>query len=315
MTPLVVIVIAAHNRRDTTVACLRRLRDQAVFAWATALVVDDGSNDGTADAIRAEFPAAEILRGHGRLFWTGATELGMRHAHARGATHILWLNDDCAPAPGALVALLAVSRARSAVTGGVCVLPRSGHPVYAGFRRDPHRAEFDPVNAAPGEEVPCDALNGNLVCLPRAVVSAIGFPDGRGLPHASGDTDYTLRARAAGHPVILVGSARATAFPHNRRGYASWLLSGLTVGEVWATLADPRAYAYLPADLRFRWRHWGLRGAARTAWLVVKRVPISLAILLVPLATRRLWWGARSAAWRYEQEILAEAKSPPDHEQ
>ncbi len=307
----VAIVIATHNRRATTLACLRRLRDQDVFQWATALVVDDGSTDGTGDAVRTEFPATEILRGNGRLFWTGATELGMRHAHALGAEHIFWLNDDCAPAPGALAALLAVSRARFAVAGGVCVLPRSGHPVYAGFRLDPPRAELIEVLAAPGEEIACAALNGNLVCVPRTVITTIGFPDGRGLPHASGDTDYTLRAHRAGHPVILVGTARAAAIPHNRLGYASWLLGGLTVREVWATLIDPRAYAYLPADLRFRWRHWGFRGLARSAWLVGKRVPVSLAILLVPLAIRRRWWGARSAAWRYEQRILTEAESPP----
>ena len=305
MTPRNFIVIPAHNRLATTLACLHRLRMQGVFAWAAPIVVDDGSTDGTGDAIRLEFPDIEVLRGNGKLFWTGATELGMRRAVEHGAEFIFWLNDDCEPQPGALAELLAVARARGAVTGGVCVLPRSGQPVYGGFKKGRRELEF--ISAAPGEVTACDALNGNLVCVPRAVVDAIGFPDGRGLPHASGDTDYTLRATERGQTVLLVGAARAQATPHNRLGYASWLLSGMGVRNVWATLFNPRAYGYLPADLRFRSRHWGFGGLVCALWLVAKRVPVSVAILIVPLATRRRWWGRRSAAWRYEEMIRAES--------
>ena len=305
MTPRTFLVIPAHNRLATTLACLHRLRRQGVFGWAVPIVVDDGSTDGTGDAIRLEFPDVELLPGNGKLFWTGATELGMRRAVERDAEFVFWLNDDCEPQPGALAALLAAARERHAIAGGVCVLPRSGQAVYGGFKKGRRELEF--VSAAPGEVTACDALNGNLVCVPRAVIDAIGFPDGRGLPHASGDTDYTLRATERGQAVLLVGAARAHATPHNRLGYASWLLSGMSVREVWATLFNPRAYGYLPADLRFRWRHWGFGGLRSALWLVIKRVPVSLAILTVPLDTRRQKWGSRSAAWRYEQMIRAES--------
>lgn len=306
MTPRSFIIIPAYNRRATTLACLQRLRAQGVLAWATPIVVDDGSTDGTGDTVREEFPEAEVLRGDGKLFWTGATELGMRRAVERGAEFVFWLNDDCEPQAGALAALLAIAQARGAATGGVCVLPRSGQAVYGGFKKGRRELEF--ISAAPGEVTACDALNGNLVCVPRAVIDAIGFPDGRGLPHASGDTDYTLRASERGHSVLLVGAARAQATPHNRLGYASWLLSGMSVGEVWATLVNPRAYGYFPADVRFRSRHWGFGGLLSSLWLVFKRVPISVVILTVPLATRRRWWGGRSAAWRYEEMVRAESR-------
>ena len=305
MTPRTFIVIPAHNRLATTLACLHRLRRHGVLDWAAPIVVDDGSTDGTGDAIRLEFPDVEVLAGNGKLFWTGATELGMRRAVERDAKYVFWLNDDCEPAPGALDALLAYAQVSGGITGGVCVLPRSGQTVYAGFRKGRRELEF--VDAAPNGTTYCDALNGNMVCIPREVIAAIGFPDGRGLPHAGGDTDYTLRASERGHPVFLVGSARAQATPHNRLGYASWLLSGMTVREVWATLFNPRAYGYFPADLRFRWRHWGVGGALSALWSVVKRVPVSVAILTLPLETRRQKWGPRSAAWRYEQMVRAES--------
>lgn len=302
------ILIPAHDRRDVTLSCLQRLQAEGVFDWATVIVIDDGSIDDTSAAIRRKFPEVDLLTGDGHLFWTGAIQLGMRHAVARGAEHVFWLNDDCLPEPGALAELLSVSRQRNAITGGVCAMPQSRIPVYGGFKKGALDLEF--VSASTNEPVACDALNGNLVCIPRTIISIIGYPDGRGLPHALGDTDYTLRARAAGCPVLLVGTARAQATPNNRRGYASWSLSGMGVREVWATLFDRRAYGYLPADLRYRWRHWGLLGIGRVFWQVAKRIPASAAILLLPLGLRRRWWGHRSASWQQEKLIRGE----PGHE-
>jgi hypothetical protein len=303
--PSVFILIPVHNRRLTTLACLRRLRVQGVFNWARIVVVDDGSTDGTGPAVCDEFPEVRIIVGDGRLYWTGAIELGMRRAMADGADFVFWLNDDCIPEPVALPQLLSIARSRSAVAGGVCVLPRSRIPVYGGFRKRALDLEF--VHASPDELMECDALNGNIVCLPRAIIAAIGYPDGRRLPHALGDTDYTLRARAAGFPVLLAGSARADALPNNSRGYASWLLSGMGVRELWSALLDPRAYGYLPADVRYRWRHWGLRGIGVVCWSLARRLGTSVAILLLPLSSRRRWWGSRSEAWRRECLIRAES--------
>src|SRR5262249_15096224 len=55
------IVMPVHNRRDTTVACLRELRAQGVLTWAHVIVVDDGSSGGTSKGVRAECPEATLL--------------------------------------------------------------------------------------------------------------------------------------------------------------------------------------------------------------------------------------------------------------
>jgi hypothetical protein len=305
MNPRVHILIPVHNRRAITFNCLRRLQAQGVSGWAELIVVDDGSTDGTGEAIQAEFPAVTVLRGNGQLYWTGAIELGMRHAFAEGAAFIFWLNDDCEPQPGALAALLAAAQRTGGVTGGVCLLPGSQFPVYGGFTKA--RFDLDFVSCAPGEELACDALNGNLVCVPRAIVEAVGFPDGRGLPHAFGDTDYTLRVRASGRTVTLIGMARATAAPQNPANYASWLVGDITVIQLWRNLFTVRSYAYFPAHFRFLRRHWGLAGAAWCGWLVLKRIPITLLKLVLPLRMRRALWSGKSRAWRYEQKIREES--------
>ena len=54
------VIIPVHNRRETTLACLRRLTADGVPAWSRIVVVDDGSTDGTGEAVRVEFPDVEI---------------------------------------------------------------------------------------------------------------------------------------------------------------------------------------------------------------------------------------------------------------
>ena len=70
----IAVLITCHNRKDTTLSCLGRLfsirKDIDVYC------VDDNSTDGTADAIRENFPQVNLIRGDGNLFWCR----GMRKA-------------------------------------------------------------------------------------------------------------------------------------------------------------------------------------------------------------------------------------------
>ena len=49
----VVIVVVNWNRRDDTLACLASLRGLRWDRW-TAIVVDNGSTDGTVEAVREQ---------------------------------------------------------------------------------------------------------------------------------------------------------------------------------------------------------------------------------------------------------------------
>ena len=96
------VVIPVHNRREVTLRCLKCLETDGVFTWASALIVDDGSTDGTADGVRARHPAVVVLAGDGNLWWGGAIRRGMEYAYREGADCVLWLNDDGLPEPGTL---------------------------------------------------------------------------------------------------------------------------------------------------------------------------------------------------------------------
>src|SRR4051812_16581987 len=57
--PRVTIVIATMNRRESLLKTLRRLTE--LPERPAVVVVDNGSRDGTADAVRRMFPSVSVL--------------------------------------------------------------------------------------------------------------------------------------------------------------------------------------------------------------------------------------------------------------
>ena len=103
----VAALIAAHNRRDLTLACLRSLDAQRVpGVTVDAFVLDDGSSDGTSEAIAEQFPEVTVLHGDGELYWGGGMRQAFAAAIAGDYDHYLWLNDDVYLDDGALAVLL-----------------------------------------------------------------------------------------------------------------------------------------------------------------------------------------------------------------
>ena len=102
----VYILIPVYNRKETTLKCLENLSKCGDLQRYQVVIVDDGSTDGTADAIGKLYPGVTVLPGSGDLWWTGAMAQGMQYADAQGAEYFIWLNDDCTPEPDALPQLV-----------------------------------------------------------------------------------------------------------------------------------------------------------------------------------------------------------------
>lgn len=67
MSPPVKIcaVLTAFNRREQTVEALRSFFSQGQGLDLTAVLMDDGSTDGTSAAVQAEFQKVTVLSGDG----------------------------------------------------------------------------------------------------------------------------------------------------------------------------------------------------------------------------------------------------------
>ena len=82
----VVAILTCHNRREKTLACLRSYFDQALRFPANleVVLVDDGSSDGTAEAVRAlGASSVEIVAGSGDLYWAAGMALAEERALER----------------------------------------------------------------------------------------------------------------------------------------------------------------------------------------------------------------------------------------
>ncbi len=298
MTLPTAVVIPAHNRREVTLRGLERLTAQGVFGWADVVVVDDGSTDGTGEAVRARFPSAIVLTGDGHLWWGGAIRLGMDHAHRTGAQCIVWLNDDCLPEPDTLRLLAEHARRTGGLATGWAATPSGGR--YSGFRKTPGGLKQVPP-PAPGNVVACDAASGNCVAIARPVVDAIGLPDAARLPHSLLDVDYTLTATRRGFPLDLLGSAMCRNEDNRCDEAASWLLGSASPMRQWKMFRQPRSTLNYAANFRLHSKHWGSWGLWLFARGYLRLAAVCLLRAVVPLRVLRALYANRSGAWRLQR--------------
>ena len=212
------IVIPVFNRKEFTRECLLSLRAQTDAAFR-AIVVDDGSTDGTAQMLADEFPAVEVVTGDGNLFWTAAVNRGIRRALVLGATRVMTLNNDVVVDPRFVEQmLLDADRHPNAVLGALELDAATGEPIYGGerlsFRTNTRRdllAEL-PADRRHGlHEV--TYLPGRGLLIPKAVIDKVGLFDEKRLPHYLADFDYTSVARRAGFPNYCNYDARLSTYP------------------------------------------------------------------------------------------------------
>ncbi|HEY8583636.1 MAG TPA: glycosyltransferase family 2 protein [Capillimicrobium sp.] len=123
------VVVVTFDTREVTLECLRRLDRPGT----RAIVVDNGSADGTARAVAERFPEAAVVRLDEGVGFAAACNRG---AEAGDAPLVLFLNSDVYARPGALDALVAALDARgpgAVAAGGRLVDPGTDdtQPAYA----------------------------------------------------------------------------------------------------------------------------------------------------------------------------------------
>jgi GT2 family glycosyltransferase len=203
----VTALLTAHNRREYTLQSLRGLFSQEGYGDAfniSAVLVDDGSTDGTSDAVSEMFPQVLISKGNGSLFWGGGMRQAFHSSSSFNTDFYLLLNDDTFLYPDAVRTALDTYLSKSTdnhpehiVVGSTCD-PQCKSLTYGGCIRVSNWHPFRYLHLTPqSNPQPCDTFNGNFVLIHSSVVNKIGFLDHR-YTHQFGDTDYGLTAAKAG---------------------------------------------------------------------------------------------------------------------
>jgi GT2 family glycosyltransferase len=103
--PRVISVILNTNRCDDTLTCLASLH-ACTFTNKAAIVLDNASQDGSVEAIRAIYPDVEIIPLTHNRGYAGNNNVGIQAALERDADWILLLNEDTVLDPDCLIHLV-----------------------------------------------------------------------------------------------------------------------------------------------------------------------------------------------------------------
>ena len=270
--------MACHNRREHTLSCLRGLNRQSVIGKMVidVYLLDDGSSDGTSDAVRAEFPDVHLLQGDGNLFWTRGMYESFSAAIQKGYDYYLWLNDDSMLYDNALEVLLDthVSLKKQGhectIIGGGLQHPVTGRFTYGGVKRHKHRlGRVKQERIAPSEKaIQCDTMNGNFVLLPATVVERVGNLDPV-YQHVGGDHDYCYRALQRGCSVWLAPGYLGTCEDNPIEG--TWKDINLPMMERLRKLNSPHGYRFHEYAIYLR-RHRGPWWPGHLIWPYIRIV-------------------------------------------
>ena len=203
----VVAVVLSYNGREDTLAALESLRG------IDTVVVDNGSTDGSADAVAERFPEAELVRAGVNLGFAGGNNVGIRRALDRGAEWVLLVNNDAEVEPGILDALAAAALARpdAGVLACKVLFAGSDRLWYAGADFHPYlgrsRHEDFGHHDEAGELRDTGRATGAAMAVSRTAIEAAGLLDEELFLYAE-DLDWSLRIRDAGFAIVYVPEAR-----------------------------------------------------------------------------------------------------------
>lgn len=219
------IVAPVHNRKALTLLCLQSLlRINSNGLDVGIVIVDDGSTDGTSDAIREQFPDVDIVNGDGELWFTEGTNVGVRRALERDPKYILLMNDDQVFDEDFLVTLVETAeRNPRSVVGSLLLLWDMPHkvfqiaPVWSTWHGGWRHWQSQTVWTVPEKPWKVDLIVGNCLLIPAEAMRECGLMNSKRYPNF-GDAEYTPRLRKAGWKLIIDPRSRVFCQPNTSPG-------------------------------------------------------------------------------------------------
>lgn len=255
--PRVACVVLTWNDKANLLACLDSL-SRLSYSNVRIIVSDNGSTDGTIEAVHAAFPDVALIENGCNLFWAGGNNVGIEWALGDGADYVLLLNNDIVVDPDLVSELVRVGRSDPAIgmlapkiyyydeelgTGGrrlwyagAKVSMWRGLARHIGIR-EIDRGQYDALGTT-------DYVTGCALMAKREVIETIGLIDPTYIAYGE-DMDWSYRASRADFRLVYVPTAKL------------WH----KIGAYWGIVSTRKIRQKLRSHAIFFWRY-----SPRIAW-------------------------------------------------
>ena len=297
------VIIVNHNTRELLAACLASVYASAGGANAEVIVVDNASSDGSADAVRARFPQAQVLAQSENEGFARGTNRGITASRGR---LVVLLNSDTLILGDALgmLAQFMDSHPEHAVAGP-CLLNRDGSVQTSGYlfttvldvlwetlmltKAFPGSAIFNRRGLG-GQELrsaqDVDWVSGACLVGRRSAFERVGLLD-EGFFFYDVEVDWCQRVKRAGLRVALVPQAQVVHY----------------IGATYALMRGDIAGPLLSSRLLYFSKYSGPAGVL--AVRMIFAVGMLGRLLLMPVHWLRRRPNARSDAHYYWRTLWA----------
>jgi hypothetical protein len=219
------ILIVNYNTCDLTLEALRSVYASATSRVYEVIVIDNASQDGSVEAIRAEFPQVRLIENAENAGFAKANNQGIRIARGR---YVLLLNSDTIVERDTLETMLSFMDGHPEVGASGCkvVLPdgsldkacRRGFPTPANsfyyafgiaklFPNHPRFNGYQLGHLDPDRDYPVDCLVGAFMLVRRETIEQVGGLDEQFFMYGE-DIDWCYRIKLAGWRIHYYPYAR-----------------------------------------------------------------------------------------------------------
>lgn len=210
-------VVLSWNGREDTLRCLQSLL-AVERADLEIVCVDNGSSDGSQQAVRERFPGVALIEAGENLGYAAANNLGIRHAMQHGATWVMLVNNDATVAPDVIEGFLAAARERprAGILAGKVYFADRPHTIWFAGQRVSERLGYSgrprgygrADGPRYGRVVDTDRAVGALMAISREALDRVGLLEEDLFAYVE-DVDWALRVRETGLEVVFAPGARA----------------------------------------------------------------------------------------------------------
>lgn len=199
----VYVMLPVHNRRNITLDFAECLKRQTYKNYCL-LLIDDGSRDGTAAAVKEIINDAIVIRGEGNWWWAGSLQEGynwLKQNRVARDDVVLVMNDDTSfEADFISIGLRVLNDNPESLLTATGFNLKTGNPQDSGgYTLSWESLGF--VETYENAEINCTSTRG-MMSRVSDFLDVKGFYP-RLLPHYLSDLEFTMRAQKKGKKLII----------------------------------------------------------------------------------------------------------------